>query len=86
MGVEEIKNAIIEYLSKGAKTKVYFSDMVSGVKKIVPNVSTSEVKKVASDLVREGVVEYFSTGSTTMYGLKGRGISAEDAGSGAKTD
>jgi hypothetical protein len=86
MGTEEIKNAIIEYLSKGAKTKVYFSDMVSGVKKTITNASTSEIKKVASDLVREGIVEYFSTGSTTMYGLKGRGISAEDAGAGAKTE
>ncbi|MGB9715493.1 MAG: dissimilatory sulfite reductase D family protein [Thermodesulfovibrionales bacterium] len=84
MGTEEIRQAIIDYLSKGAKTKVYFSDMVSGVKKTIPNVSTSEVKKVASELVKEGVVEYFSTGSTTMYGLKGRGISAEEAG--AKTE
>jgi phage-related minor tail protein len=84
MGTEEIRQAIIDYLSKGAKTKVYFSDMVSGVKKTIPNVSTSEVKKVASELVKEGIVEYFSTGSTTMYGLKGRGISAEEAG--AKTE
>ncbi|NWF52181.1 MAG: sulfite reductase [Nitrospirae bacterium] len=84
MGTEEIRQAIIDYLSKGAKTKVYFSDMVSGVKKTIPTVSTSEVKKVASELVKEGVVEYFSTGSTTMYGLKGRGISAEEAG--AKTE
>jgi precorrin-2 methylase len=80
MGREEIKNAIIESLTKGAKTKVYFKDMLSAVKKIIPDASASEVKSVASDLVREGTVEYFSTGSSTMYGLKGRGISAEDAG------
>lgn len=80
MGKEEIRNAIIEYLSKGAKTKVYFSDMLSGVKKIIPDAKASEVKNIASELVREGVVEYLSTGSTTMYGLKGRGISAEEAG------
>jgi hypothetical protein len=80
MGKEEIKQAIIDYLSKGAKTKVYFSDMLSGVKKTIPDAKGSEVKNAATELVKEGVVEYFSTGSTTMYGLKGRGISAEDAG------
>ncbi len=80
MGKEEIKNAIVEYLSKGAKTKVYFQDMLSGVKKIVPDAKASEVKSVASEMVRDGIVEYLSTGSTTMYGLKGRGISAEEAG------
>jgi hypothetical protein len=80
MGKEEIKQAIIDYLSKGAKTKVYFSDMLSGVKKTIPDAKGSEVKGAATELVKEGVVEYFSTGSTTMYGLKGRGISAEDSG------
>jgi hypothetical protein len=84
MGAEEIKQAIIEYASKGAKTKFYFNDMLAGVKKTIPNVTLSEVKKVASEMVREGIMEYFSTGSSTMYGLKGRGISAED--SGAKTE
>lgn len=80
MGTEEIKKAIVEYLSKGAKTKVYFSDILSGVKKTIPDTKASEVKGAATELVKEGVVEYYSTGSTTMYGLKGRGISAEDAG------
>ncbi|MBE0426828.1 MAG: sulfite reductase [Nitrospirae bacterium] len=80
MGTEEIKKALIEYLSKGAKTKVYFKDMVSGVKKTIPDATGSEVKKAATELVSEGAVEYFSTGSTTMYGLKGRGISSEESG------
>ncbi len=80
MGMEEIKKAIVEYLSKGAKTKVYFNDILHGVKKTIPDAKLPEVKKAATELVGEGVVEYFSTGSTTMYGLKGRGISAEEAG------
>ncbi|MGQ9570631.1 MAG: dissimilatory sulfite reductase D family protein [Thermodesulfovibrionales bacterium] len=80
MGKEEIRKAIIDYLSSGAKTKVYFKDMLTGVKKTIPDATASEVKNVASEMVKEGVVEYLSTGSTTMYGLKGRGISAEEAG------
>jgi hypothetical protein len=81
MGKEEIKQAIIDYASKGAKTKFYFKDMLVGVRKTIPDVGTSDVKNTASEMVREGVLELYSTGSTTMYGLKGRGISAEDAGS-----
>jgi len=82
MGMEEIKKAIVEYLSKGVKTKVYFGDMLSGVKKTIPDAKASDIKKAATALVSEGVVEYLSTGSTTMYGLKGRGISPEEAGKG----
>ncbi|MEW6571508.1 MAG: dissimilatory sulfite reductase D family protein [Nitrospirota bacterium] len=84
MGKEEIRQAIIDYASKGAKTKFYFKDMLAGVRKTIPDVSTSDVKNTASEMVREGILELFSTGSTTMYGLKGRGISAEEAG--AKTE
>jgi hypothetical protein len=77
---EDIRQAIIDYGSKGAKTKFYFKDMLIGVKKTVPDTTASEVKGIASKMVSEGVLEYFSTGSSTMYGLKGRGISAEEAG------
>jgi len=31
-------------------------------------------------MVREEVLELLSTGSSTMYGLKGRGISVEQSG------
>jgi hypothetical protein len=77
---DDIKQAIIDYGSKGAKTKFYFKDMLAGVKKVVPDAGASEVKGVASKMVAEGVMEYFSTGSSTMYGLKGRGISVEKSG------
>jgi hypothetical protein len=77
---EDIRQAILEYGSKGAKTKFYFKDMLVGVKKTIPDAGASEVKSVASEMVREGVLEYFSTGSSTMYGVKGRGISVEKSG------
>jgi len=82
MGLEEIKKAIVEYAGKGKKTKFYFKDMEKAVKKAIPDAKTRDIKKAATELVNEGVLEYFSTGSTTMYGLKGRGISAEKAGTG----
>jgi len=77
---EDIKQAILDYGSKGAKTKFYFKDMLAGVKKVIPDAGASEVKGVASKLVADGIMEYFSTGSSTMYGVKGRGISAEESG------
>ncbi len=77
---EDIRQAIIDYASKGAKTKFYFKDMLVGVKKTIPDTNVSEVKNMASEMVREGVLELFSTGSSTLYGLKGRGISVEKSG------
>ncbi len=77
---EDIRQAILDYGSKGAKSKFYFKDMLAGVKKVIPDAGASEVKNVASKMVAEGVMEYFSTGSSTMYGVKGRGISVEKSG------
>jgi len=77
---EDIRQAILDYASKGAKSKFYFKDMLTGVKKTIPDAGASEVKKIASAMVSEEVMELLSTGSSTMYGLKGRGISVEKSG------
>jgi hypothetical protein len=77
---EDIRQAIIDYASKGAKSKFYFKDMLAGVKKVIPDAGASEIKNIASAMVREEVLELLSTGSSTMYGLKGRGISVEKSG------
>ena len=77
---EDIRQAILDYGSKGAKTKFYFRDMLTGVKKVVPDTGASEVKGVATKMISEGLLEYFSTGSSTMYGVKGRGVSPEKSG------
>jgi hypothetical protein len=77
---EDIRQAIIDYASKGAKSKFYFKDMLIGVKKTIPDAGASEIKKIASAMVSEEVLELLSTGSSTMYGLKGRGISVEQSG------
>jgi hypothetical protein len=80
MAREEVRQAIIEFATKSLKSKFYFKDMLAGVKKIVPDTGASEVKSVVSELVREEVMELLSTGSSSMYGLKGRGISVEKSG------
>ena len=71
--MEDIKNAILEFAENSKKTKFYFSDMQKAVRKTIPDAKAREVKKAATALVTEEKLVYFSTGSTTMYGMKGRG-------------
>lgn len=71
--MEDIKNAILDFAEKSKKTKFYFSDMEKAVRKTIPDVKARMVKKAATALINEEKLIYFSTGSTTMYGMKGKG-------------
>lgn len=71
--MEDIKKAILEFAETNKKTKFYFNDMEKGVQKVMPNAKAREIKKAATALINEEKLIYFSTGSSTMYGLKGRG-------------
>ena len=68
---EEAKKAIVEALTKksGSKTKFYLKDFYS----MVPDRKPREVKNLVNKMVGEGVLEYWSSGSTTLIGLKGAG-------------
>jgi hypothetical protein len=73
MEYEEAKQKIIEGLTKKqkVKSKFYFNDLakIIGEK---PRVA----KKLVNQMVTEGVLEYWSSGSTSLYGLKGTGKQA----------
>jgi DeoR/GlpR family transcriptional regulator of sugar metabolism len=71
--MEDIKKVIVEFAESSKKTKFYFSDLEKAVKEKLPDVKTRDIKKAATELVNSEQLIYFSTGSTTMYGLKGRG-------------
>lgn len=71
--MEDIKKAILDFAESSKKTKFYFNDMEKAVKKVIPDAKARDVKKAATALVNEEILVYFSTGSTTMYGMKGRG-------------
>jgi len=76
--IEEIKKAIVEWAdAQKAKTKFYFKDIEKAVKQKLPDAKTMDIKKACTQLINEGTLIYFSTGSTTMYGLKGRGITED---------
>ncbi len=65
------KDIVVEFLnSKSAsKSKFYFNDFTA----LFPDKGPREVKKILTKLVNEEVLEFWSSGSTTMYGLKGAG-------------
>ena len=74
---EDLKKAILEFAEGSKKTKFYFKDMEKAASAKVPGAKMRDVKKAATELVNEGVLIYFSTGSSTMYGLKGRGMTED---------
>lgn len=73
MELEEAKEKIIEALTKKAKSKskFYFNDL-SKILDLKPRAA----KKLITRLIETEVLEYWSSGSTTMYGLKGMGKQA----------
>ncbi len=73
MEYEEAKQKVIDELTKKqkSKSKFYFNDL-SKILEMKPR----EAKKIVNKLVTDGVLEYWSSGSTSMYGLKGTGKQA----------
>jgi len=74
MDKQEIRRTILENLRKKLKTKTkfYLKDIV----KMVPDEKPREVRKIVFELVTDRLLEYWSSGSTTMIGLKGVGKQA----------
>ena len=70
---EEAKTKIVEALTKKqkSKSKFYFNDL-SKILELKPR----EAKKIVNKLVEDGLLEYWSSGSTSLYGLKGAGKQA----------
>ena len=75
--MEEIRKAILDFAESTRKTKFYFKDMEKAVRKVLPDTKARMIKKAATSLINEEKLIYFSTGSTTMYGLKGRGVTED---------
>jgi Mn-dependent DtxR family transcriptional regulator len=74
---ESCKAKIVEELTKKLKTKskFYFNDLA----KII-EAKPRDAKKIVNKMVEEGVLEYWSSGSTSMYGMPGTGKQAHSEG------
>jgi len=77
MEYEEAKEKIVAKLTKKqkVKSKFYFNDLAK-----ILEMKPRAAKKLITQMITEEVLEYWSSGSTSMYGLKGTGkqAAAED--------
>ena len=73
MEYDEAKEKIVAKLLKKQKTKskFYFNDLAK-----ILDMKPRLAKKLVNQMVTEGVLEYWSSGSTSMYGLPGTGKQA----------
>ena len=73
MDYEEAKELVVEGLKKKqkSKSKFYFNDLA----KLIGE-KPRAAKKYVNQMVQEGLLEYWSSGSTSMYGLPGTGKQA----------
>ncbi len=78
MDKDAARKIIVEGLTKKLKTKskFYLKDFF----KMLPDEKNRDIKNLVNLMVREEILEYWSSGSTTMIGLKGMGkqAAAED--------
>jgi dissimilatory sulfite reductase D (DsrD) len=71
--VQAAKDTIVAALiKKKGKSKFYLKDFY----KMLPDEKNRDIKNVVNEMVREEVLEYWSSGSTTLIGLKGVGKQA----------
>ncbi len=68
MDKEAIKDAMVEKARKSPKPQLYVKDFY----KCDPDSKPRVIKNIANELVREGRLAFWSSGSTTMYGIPER--------------
>jgi len=69
---------IVDFINSKGKTKFYFNDFLD----VFPDKGPRQVKKILTAMVQTEVMEFWSSGSTTMYGLKGAGKQSQAEGEG----
>ena len=65
----EEQQALVDFCKSKSKTKFYFNDFLD----VFPGKGPRDVKKILTKAIQDEVLEFWSSGSTTMYGLKGAG-------------
>ncbi|MBM9536851.1 dissimilatory sulfite reductase D family protein [Desulfobulbus alkaliphilus] len=65
---EDLKKAIVEKATKSPKPQLYIKDFYA----CDPDAKPREIKNIANEMVREGLLMFWSSGSTTMYAIPSR--------------
>ncbi|MBU1986451.1 MAG: dissimilatory sulfite reductase D family protein, partial [Proteobacteria bacterium] len=76
LSIEELKAAILKKAQTAPKPQLYIKDFYA----CDPDSKPRVVKNAANDLVKEGKMMFWSSGSTTMYAMKDRIKDEEGAG------
>ena len=71
---EELKAAILDKAMNAPKPQLYVKDFYA----CDPDSKLRAVKNAANELVKEGKMDFWSSGSTTMYAAKGRAKDEEN--------
>ena len=72
MDQAEANEKIVEALQKKkGKTKFYFNDLAK-----ILDMKPRAAKKLINKMIEDQILEYWSSGSTTLYSLKGVGKQA----------
>ena len=72
MDQAEANEKIVEALQKKkGKTKFYFNDLAK-----ILDMKPRAAKKLINKMIEDQILEYWSSGSTTLYSLKGAGKQA----------
>jgi hypothetical protein len=71
MTEDEVKKIILDNLQSKSKSKskFYLKDFYA----MIPDMKNRDVKNIVNRMVGQGLLEYWSSGSTTLIGLKGMG-------------
>jgi len=65
---DELKAAMLEKATKAPKPQLYIKDFYA----CDPDSKPRVIKNIANEMVREGKLMFWSSGSTTMYALPSR--------------
>jgi len=68
LSTEDLKAALIAKATKAPKPQLYIKDFYE----CDPDAKPRVIKNIANDLVKEGKLMFWSSGSTTMYALPSR--------------
>ena len=64
---QEVKQRVLDFFKSKEKTKTKF--YINDLRQVAPEMSNKDFKKVVSEMISEGTLMYYSTGSTTMLQL-----------------
>ena len=67
---EQIKALVLQVMEKKQK-RMMMKDLLKEVQKLDDSVDKRPLKKVTSDMIMDGSLSYWSSGSTTYFALPG---------------